>query len=290
MDEGAKQTTEATVHISSTIENVSEGANQQVHRVLQAADVISKMSESLSQVAVSTSQVTESINESLVKTNSGTASIEMANKQMSLMHSNFTELSGFVEGLGNRSNEIGQIIEVISGIAGQTNLLALNAAIEAARAGEQGKGFAVVANEVRNLAEQSAGATLKISQLIVKIQEETRQVVQTMEAVSSEVVESMDVMQTAGDSFQQIQKSINEVTGQIQQVASAVQQISAGTEQVVKSTDNISFVANESASATQSVLAATEEQVASMQEISSSATSLITMAEELDQLSKTFKV
>ncbi len=287
---GAQQTNLASSHIADVIEEVASGANHQVKGVNTASDVIMQMSDSLSQVAANSEQVTEQINDSLEKANHGSKSISTAGCQMNSIHENVQDLSKVVKGLGQRSQEIGKIIEVISGIAAQTNLLALNAAIEAARAGEQGKGFAVVANEVRNLAEKSAESTLQISQLISQIQEETNQVVQTMETVNHVVTDGMDVMKDAGDSFKQIQQSVSCVTHQMGQVATAIQQMSSGSQQMVKSMDEISQVANESAMATQSVLASTEEQSASMEEISASADRLTRMAEDLKGLIGRFKL
>lgn len=287
---GAQQTNLASSHIAEVIEEVAAGANHQVKGVNTASDVIMQMSDSLSQVAANSEQVTEQINDSLEKANHGSESISTAGCQMNSIHENVQDLSKVVKGLGQRSQEIGKIIEVISGIAAQTNLLALNAAIEAARAGEQGKGFAVVANEVRNLAEKSAESTLQISQLISQIQEETNQVVQTMETVNHVVTDGMDVMKDAGDSFKKIQQSVSCVTHQMGQVATAIQQMSSGSQQMVQSMDEISQVANESAMATQSVLASTEEQSASMEEISASADRLTRMAEDLKGLIGRFKL
>ncbi|USK41250.1 methyl-accepting chemotaxis protein [Cytobacillus firmus] len=290
LSSGAQQTNMATSHIAEVIEEIAAGADNQVHGVGTASNVIMQMSETLTQVAANSEQVTEQINDSLEKANHGDASISTAGCQMNSIHVNVQDLSNVVKGLGQRSQEIGKIIEVITGIAAQTNLLALNAAIEAARAGEQGKGFAVVANEVRNLAEKSAESTLQISQLISKIQEETHQVVQTMDTVNHEVTEGMEVMKGAGDSFKQIRQSVSMVTNQMQEVASAIQQMSAGSQQMVESMDEITHVANESAMATQSVLASTEEQAASMEEISLSADHLTFMAEDLKGLISRFKL
>lgn len=290
LSSGAQQTNMATSHIAEVIEEIAAGADNQVHGVGTASNVIMQMSETLTQVAANSEQVTEQINDSLEKANQGDASISTAGCQMNSIHVNVQDLSKVVKGLGQRSQEIGKIIEVITGIAAQTNLLALNAAIEAARAGEQGKGFAVVANEVRNLAEKSAESTLQISQLISKIQEETHQVVQTMDTVNHEVTEGMEVMKGAGDSFKQIRQSVSMVTNQMQEVASAIQQMSAGSQQMVQSMDEITHVANESAMATQSVLASTEEQAASMEEISLSADHLTVMAEDLKGLISRFKL
>jgi methyl-accepting chemotaxis protein len=290
LSQSADQTTKATDQISNTIEEMAEGAESQVIGLNQSSDVIYQMSTSLSQVAVSADNVTKSITESLDKANIGTRSIQHAGNQMQSIQTNVNELARVVKGLGERSNEIGNISEVITGIAAQTNLLALNAAIEAARAGEQGKGFAVVANEVRKLAEQSSNATLKISDIIAQIQNETNQVVETMSAVNHEVTEGIDVMEEAGDSFVQIQQSVNSVSGQIEQVSAAIQEMSAGTKMAVASMDQISSVAEQSAAATQSVLTATEEQVASMQEIGSFAGSLTKLAGKMQESIHTFKI
>ncbi|PLS15941.1 methyl-accepting chemotaxis protein [Bacillus sp. M6-12] len=290
LEQGATQTTQATDHISEIIEDVAEGAEKQVQGMREASQVIIEMSAGLAEVAERSNLVSNNTNGSLEKANSGTDSIKTAGEQMNSIHSNVTELSRVVKGLGERSQEIGNIIEVINGIAAQTNLLALNAAIEAARAGEQGKGFAVVANEVRKLAEQSATATQQISQLISKIQEETQEVVGTMQAVNNEVEDGIKIMDDAGSSFTEIYQSVNGVTEQIEQVSASIQSMSAGTQQVVHSINEISKVANESASSTQGVLAATEQQVASMQEIAASANSLTKMADDLQTAIASFKI
>src|SRR5215813_1318837 len=109
------------------------------------------------------------------------AAVEKATAAMKSVNESSVAVTDAMKALAEKSEQIGGIVETITGIAGQTNLLALNAAIEAARAGEQGRGFAVVAEEVRKLAEESQQAAVTISTLIEEIQTETERTVQTVE-------------------------------------------------------------------------------------------------------------
>ncbi|MEG6614941.1 methyl-accepting chemotaxis protein [Peptococcaceae bacterium 1198_IL3148] len=154
--------------------------------------------------------------------------------------------------LGNKSDRIGEIIEVITTIADQTNLLALNAAIEAARAGEHGRGFAVVAEEVRKLAEQSAQASGEIAVIINDIQTEVTNVVNLMAAQQKRVGHGLESVTNAGASLKQIIKAVEKSTVEIQQVAQGfekanegMQQLSAGNEQVALTIQQVSLAAQE---------------------------------------------
>jgi methyl-accepting chemotaxis protein len=130
-----------------------------------------------------------------------------------------SQVSGDVNQLGQRSDDIGEIVAVIRGIAEQTNLLALNAAIEAARAGEQGRGFAVVADEVRKLAEKTGSATGEISQMINAIQQQVRQTVLNMEQSQDEVGAGVSRAEKAGAAISEILASIESVSGMMQLIA-----------------------------------------------------------------------
>jgi methyl-accepting chemotaxis protein len=192
--------------------------------------------------------------------------------------------------LGERSKEIGQIVDTISGIAGQTNLLALNAAIEAARAGETGRGFAVVAEEVRKLAEQSQGAAKQISDLISEIQKDTNTAVVTMNAGSEQVKIGAEVVGATGDSFKQIMQFVMEVSAQVKDISSAIQHMADNSQHIVTIVKKMDDLSIKGADEAQNVSAATEEQSASMQEIAFSSQNLAKMAEQLQQEVKKFKI
>jgi methyl-accepting chemotaxis protein len=272
------------------MQQVATGVDQQVKSVEETSKTISEMSIGIQQIATNAQDVSQTALEASEGAKAGGQVITNAIQQMNFINENVTGLESVITGLGESSEEIGKIIDVITGISDQTNLLALNAAIEAARAGEHGKGFAVVADEVKKLAEQSSNSAKQISQLVLKIQNETKTAVQTMESTSKEVNEGIGVVNTAGQAFSLIETSIEAVNVQIQDVSSAVQQMAAGSEQMVSSMSLIIKVAEESASGTQEVSAATEEQLASMEEITASAQTLSNMAEELQLLISRFKV
>ncbi|WP_047150912.1 methyl-accepting chemotaxis protein [Aneurinibacillus tyrosinisolvens] len=286
----AEQTGKATEQIALTVQEVAAGTDKQMQSVDESSRTIGELAVGVQKIAENAQHVTGAAADTSGRAEEGAKNIQLAIKQMSAISNTFGNLSDSVKALGERSNQISQIVQVITDISSQTNLLALNAAIEAARAGEHGKGFAVVADEVRKLAEQSSNSAQQIGQLIAAIQEETNKTVQSMDNATKEVAEGIGVVNLSGETFERIQHSVNEVASQIEQVSSAAQQISAATEQVVHSIQLISEVAEDAAAGTQNVSAATEEQLASMEEISASASSLTSMAEELQEAIGKFKV
>ncbi|WP_158553382.1 methyl-accepting chemotaxis protein [Peribacillus saganii] len=286
----AEQTSNATEQIASTMQQVASGMDSQVQSTTETSKTVNEISIGVHQIASNSQNVASTATEALDKAEQGNESIQTAINQMTSINTTINSLGQVITDLGERSKEIGQIIEVITDISAQTNLLALNAAIEAARAGEHGKGFAVVADEVRKLAEQSSNSAQQIAQLISSIQGETNKAVSSMENAKKEVEDGIEIVEVAGISFKHIQQSVNEVASQIQEVSSAIQQMSAGTEQMVHSVQSITEITEMTASGTQEVSAATEEQLASMEEISASANALTNMADELQDVIGKFKV
>lgn len=286
----AEETSKATEQIAASIQEVADGNEMQVQKVRQSVKSIEKVAMGVHQIASSAESVAHSSMSASEAAMAGNKSIQSVVVQMNSIEKTVSDIEIIVRRLGDRSQEIGEMVKFISDIAAQTNLLALNAAIEAARAGEQGKGFAVVAAEVRKLAEQSAQSAGQIAQLVANIQSETLQTVQSMEQGTREVAIGLEVVSQAGRSFEEIQHNVEQVAGQIQEVASSSQKMLAETEEVVSVINNISEIAAQSAVGTTSVSAATEEQLATMEEVTSSSTSLASMAEELNRQVGKFKV
>lgn len=286
----AEQTSRASEQITLTVQDVAAGTEKQVESVNESATVVNEVSAGIQQVAANAQTVTVTAADASSNASDGEKAIQVAVNQMNSINHSVNDAALVVKELGERSMEIGNIVHVITDIAGQTNLLALNAAIEAARAGQHGQGFAVVADEVRKLAEQSASSAQQIGQLITSIQKETEKAVQTMNAATVDVTNGIAAISAAGNSFVEIKGSVSDVAEQIGQVSAAAQQMLVGAEQVVGSIDVISGIAQESSAGTQNISSITEEQLASMEEIEASSLTLSRLAEELQDTVSKFKV
>ena len=178
------------------------------------------------------------------QTNSGASLVLNSTKMMDNIAQRVNESSRTVAGLGDRSDQIGAIVNTIEDIADQTNLLALNAAIEAARAGEQGRGFSVVADEVRALAERTTKATKEISSMIKTIQAETQIAVGSMSEGVNEVKRGTSEAARSGEALEDIIVRIDELTMQVGQIATAAEEQTATTHEITSNIQMITSVVN----------------------------------------------
>jgi methyl-accepting chemotaxis protein len=285
----AEETTAATEQVANTIGELSGGATKQSEEVESTSTVVNQMSASIQQVAANTNLVSlASIKVSEIANLGSKESINAVNK-IERVKEVSNKTADVVKSLGQESERIGQIVDVIKGIADQTNLLALNAAIEAARAGEQGRGFAVVAEEVRKLAEQSSTSAEQIAGLIGNIQSETSRAVSVIDVGTKEVEEGVQAVIAAGESFKTIVTEVDKVVGQIQEVSAATQQMASGSNNVVLSINSIATIAEQTAASSQEVSASAQEQTAAMEEVSRSAQELASLAEKLQSTINNFK-
>lgn len=286
----ADQSSEVTQQIVGAITDVSALSASQLTAVGAASTVIEQISAGVEETAATASVAAENSKQAVDTARQGNVSINSAVQQMNNIETTVNKSAQVVAKLGERSKEIGQIVDTISGIAGQTNLLALNAAIEAARAGEQGKGFAVVAEEVRKLAEQSQEAAEKIAALIGDIQMDTEQAVTAMNEGTKEVKEGAAVVGMAGSQFVEILGMVESVNQQAGDIAKTMEELARGTEKIVNSVQEVDASSKSVAAQSQSVSAATEEQSASMEEIAASSRSLAGLAQDLQAASGKFRL
>jgi methyl-accepting chemotaxis protein len=286
----AENSAQANTQVAATIDEVAQGSKKQANAVDATALVVEQISAGIQRIAANANTVSGMAEKTSNAANQGDKAVHAAMDQMKIIEKSVTSSAQVVTQLGERSIEIGQIVDTISGIAGQTNLLALNAAIEAARAGEQGRGFTVVAEEVRKLAEQSQEAAKRIASLISEIQLETSNAVAAMNNGTHEFKVGADVVNNAGKAFQEIVSLVGEVSCQVREISAAIQQMASGSQQIVTSVRDIGRISTDAAGQTQAVSFATGEQSASMEEIAVSSQALARMAEELQDAVRKFRV
>ncbi len=286
----AEQSAQASNQIATAITDVAAGATAQMEAANDTSAVVEQMSAGIQQIAANANEVSDQSAQAADKAKNGDKEVEKAVSQMKQIEDTVNTSARVVVKLGERSREIGQIVDTISGIAGQTNLLALNAAIEAARAGEQGRGFAVVAEEVRKLAEQSQEAAKKIAGLIGEIQGDTEKAVVAMNEGTQEVRRGTEVVNAAGIAFKDIMAVVDQVSDQVKEISAAIQQMATGSQQIVASVKKIDDLSKKSAGESQGVSAATEEQLASMEEIATSSQALASLAQDLQTAVTKFRV
>ncbi len=211
----------------ATIIHLAEAAAHQREQISGASATIDQMTEHLvkmSDDATTSAKVAQNSVDMAVR---GGEAVQRTIKGMDNIRDQIQETSKRIKRLGESSQEIGNIVELIEDIADQTNILALNAAMQAAMAGEAGRGFAVVADEVQRLAERSANATKQIEALVQTIQADTNEAVNSMEASTTEVVGGAKLAENAGDALQEIEMVSKEIAEIITRLADSAQKESA---------------------------------------------------------------
>lgn len=286
----ADQSALAANDVAQSISSVVQASEQQRGAVDAAVATVDSISSAIAQIAVHAGEAAEFTGQTTTAADNGRQSADSAVAQMKSIERTVIETAAVVGKLGERSKEIGQIVETIAGIAGQTNLLALNAAIEAARAGEQGRGFAVVAEEVRKLAEQSEQSARQIAGLIAEIRLDTDRAVEAMQAGTREVTAGAGVVETAGRSFGDIAGLVDKAAQRTIEIAGAIRNVAADSRSVVDKMRQVAALTENISGQSENVSAATEQQSASMQQIAASSQALAKLAEEMQNAVNRFKM
>jgi methyl-accepting chemotaxis protein len=235
----------STSDILRSADGMRTGAEQQAAQIRHASEAVNAMSSTTQRMAENAEAATQTSLKATQAAVKGGAAVTETIKGMQRIRATVQSTGKKIKGLGERSLEIGAIIEVINEIATQTNLLALNAAIEAARAGEQGKGFAVVADEVRKLAERAARATKDITGLIKGIQVETSEAVTVMEEGTREVEEGTKLADQAGAALREIEQIVKQTANLMTDITRAAADQVQSTTSVVHTMDTISNLTQE---------------------------------------------
>ncbi|MET0327142.1 MAG: methyl-accepting chemotaxis protein [Luteimonas sp.] len=214
----------------ATAMHLAEAAEHQATEINSASDRINEIAVSIDQVSKNSAESADVAQRSVQIATKGAGVVRETIAGMDSIRDQIQETSKRIKRLGESSQEIGSIVELINDISEQTNILALNAAIQAASAGEAGRGFAVVADEVQRLAERATNATRRIETLVQTIQSDTNEAVTSMEQTTSEVVAGARLAEDAGTALGEIESVSTSLSDLIQGISTAArQQSSAAT-------------------------------------------------------------
>lgn len=273
---GTNQLATAAEELAAVTEDTSSGVNELMAETEQVATAMNEMSATVGEVSNNASQAAASTEEGRKVASDGRAIVMQTIEAINKLADNVTRSTEVINKLKQESNNIGTVLDVISGIAEQTNLLALNAAIEAARAGEQGRGFAVVADEVRTLAQRTQQSTDEIQSMITALQNGANEAVGVMNASQEQTHHTVEQAGQAGEALNEIMRLVERIADMTTQIASAAEEQSATAGAVSESMNNISQV--------------TERSAAGANQLSASSSELAQLGEHLREQVGRFKV
>ncbi|WP_051348620.1 methyl-accepting chemotaxis protein [Peribacillus kribbensis] len=286
----SEESTAAAEQIAQNTHRASHGMEVQSQQFETVSSSVNEMIAGLKQISHNSSEMLSAAEKASEVTEKGTNSIEGVVERMVSINTTVSQAAGTVQSLNVRSEEISNIVGLITGIADQTNLLALNAAIEAARAGEQGRGFAVVADEVRKLAVESKKSADQITSLIALVQEEIKETVKAMDEGNELINQGLADTSEANAAFVMISESIGSVAVKVKEVSESVIDLSEAGVQIEEAVMEVKEINETSTAAALESSAATEQQLATMEEVTSSAEALSKMAEDLQTSISHFKL
>lgn len=223
----ARTVSESAQETMDTTGNLAMASGQQAERVREATDTINEMARAFDGMATRSRESSEVAQRSVAIAHNGSQMVQQTIRGMDTIRDQIQETSKRIKRLGESSQEIGDIVELINGIAEQTNILALNAAIQSASAGGAGRGFAVVADEVQRLAERATNATRRIEMLVKNIQADTSEAVVSMESTTSEVVSGAEKAEDAGEALKRIESVSKDLSSLIEEISQEAQSQSA---------------------------------------------------------------
>jgi methyl-accepting chemotaxis protein len=257
--EAVKSTANASSQISSSSEEMAAGTQEQSTQITEIAGAVEEMTKTVIETSKNVNLVADNSKLASENAKKGARRVEETKKGMEDIVKSTLQTGKIISSLAIKTDEIGEISQVIDDIADQTNLLALNAAIEAARAGEQGRGFAVVADEVRKLAERTSVATKEIANKIKTIQKEAKDADASMIEAGESVKKGMELTEQVAVVLNEILNVNSDVSDMINQVAAASEEQSTTAEEISRNLDSMSSVTLQSVGGTQLIAKAAED-------------------------------
>ena len=244
VQQAASKVAQTTSNNEASVQALSGEALRQAEEISAALERAQEMAQSVRLVAANAEQALAAVQDAAQTVEEGDAAMNRTVDGILAIRETVAETAKKVKHLGESSQKISTVVNLISTFAAQTNLLALNASIEAARAGEEGRGFAVVADEVRSLARQSAEATSEIEKLVAAIQGETNEVVAAMEAGTEQVVTGTQLVDETRQSLNKITAASARISKLVEAISQATVVQSKASESVTQTMTNVAAIAD----------------------------------------------
>lgn len=245
INETSEQVSSSAQETQTTARHLADAAQSQAQRISTATTAINQIASLMDNVSKDSAESADVAERSVQIASHGAEVVRETISGMDSIRDQIQETSKRIKRLGESSQEIGSIVELINDIAEQTNILALNAAIQAASAGEAGRGFAVVADEVQRLAERSASATKRIETLVQAIQSDTNEAVNSMEQTTAEVVAGARKAEDAGSALGDIERVSHDLSALIQNISTAAREQSAAATDISQSMNAIQEITSQ---------------------------------------------
>lgn len=220
-------------------EITNKSIESQFHDINSVSQAMDKMNTVVTGVSNHAMQASQAADEATKRVSLGHKNVRKSMDSMKMLSESVTQANSAMQHLANQANEIDQVVEVINNISEQTNLLALNAAIEAARAGEQGRGFAVVADEVRTLAMRTQESTGQIQEMIQKLQDHTKTVVDGIEESQKQAGSNVEIVESTGEDLQAILEHVERIHAMSLQIAQASDEQSSQAKDISNNLEHI---------------------------------------------------
>ncbi|MGE7604873.1 methyl-accepting chemotaxis protein [Peribacillus sp. NPDC097675] len=290
LNNSSSEVNEGTTQVSVTMDEMSSGAESQANLASTLSVDMKEFSEIIAATNKQGQEITKSTDIAINDSQTGMQLMSSSIEKMQEIYNIVLESVNQVKTLETQNNEVTTLVTLISNIADQTNLLALNAAIEAARAGEQGKGFAVVADEVRKLAEQVSESVNGISTIVGNVNNNSKNMVEILTTGLEKVDEGRGKLHKTGETFNDIYKELSNMNGLVHSMANQLILLTDNEEKMKESIEEVAAISEQNAAGIEEVTASAQQINAMSGEMNQLVFSLATASEELEEMSKRYKV